>query len=64
MHRYRAALRVGGVLVVLLFLVFAYRPSASRLLVLTLILLVYFGALEFVSRAARAEPELAPPSGH
>jgi hypothetical protein len=62
-NRYRAALRVAGVLVMLLFLVFAYRPSASRLLVLTLILLVYFGALEFVSRAARHEPELAPPSG-
>jgi hypothetical protein len=63
-NRYRAALRVAGVLVMLLFLVFAYRPSASRLLVLTLILLVYFGALEFVSRAARPEPELAAPPGH
>jgi hypothetical protein len=60
-HRYRAALRVTGVLVMLLFLVFAYRPSATRLLVLTLILLVYFAAVEFVSRAARDEPELARP---
>jgi hypothetical protein len=56
-HRYRAALRVAGVLVVLLFLVFAYRNSAIRLLVLTLSLLVYLGAVEFVSRAARFEPD-------
>jgi hypothetical protein len=56
-HRYRAALRVAGVLVVLLFLVFAYRNSAIRLLVLTLLLLVYLGAVEFVSRAARFEPD-------
>jgi hypothetical protein len=60
-HHYRATLRVAGVLVMLLFLVFAYRPSASRLLVLTLILLAYFAAVEFVSRAARDEPELAAP---
>lgn len=60
-HHYRAVLRVAGVLVMLLFLVFAYRPSASRLLVLTLLLLVYFAAVEFVSRAARDEPELAGP---
>ena len=60
-HHYRAALRVAGVLVMLLFLVFAYRPSASRLLVLTFLLLVYFAAVEFVSRAARDEPELAAP---
>jgi hypothetical protein len=57
-HRYRAQLRVAGVLVVLLFLVFAGRPSASRLLVLTLVLLVYLAAVEFVSRAARLEPDV------
>jgi hypothetical protein len=52
-HRYRAPLRIAGVLVALLFLVFAYRNSATRLLVLTFLLLVYLGAVEFVSRAAR-----------
>jgi hypothetical protein len=61
-HRYRAPLRIAGVLVMLLFLVFAYRPSASRLLVLTLLLLVYLAVLEFVSRAARDEPEFSGPS--
>jgi hypothetical protein len=59
-NRYRTALRVGGVLLMLLFLVFAYRPSATRLLVLTLLLLVYFAAVEFVSRAARDEPPAGP----
>jgi hypothetical protein len=60
-YRYRSALRVAGVLVVLLFLVFAYRPSASRVLVLALLLLVYLGAVQFVARAARLEDGLAPP---
>jgi hypothetical protein len=52
-YRYRMPLRIAGVLVVLLFLVFAYRPSATRLLVLTLLLLLYLGAVQFVSRAAK-----------
>jgi hypothetical protein len=56
-YRYRVPLRIAGVLVALLFLVFAYRQSATRLLVLTLLLLVYLGAVQFVSRAARLEPE-------
>jgi hypothetical protein len=56
-HRYRGPLRVAGVLVVLLFLLFAYRNSAIRLLVLTLLLLVYLGAVEFVSRAARFDAD-------
>ncbi len=61
--RYRAPLRIAGVLVTLLFLVFAYRPSATRLLILTFVLLLYFAAVEFVARAARDEPELVRPDG-
>jgi hypothetical protein len=59
-HRYRSALRVAGVLVVLLFLVFAYRPSATRVLVLSVVLLLYLAAIQFVARAARIEHGLAP----
>lgn len=55
-YRYRAALRVAGVLGVLLVLVFAARPSATRLVVLVVLLLLYLGVVEFVARAARLEP--------
>lgn len=57
-HRARNQLRTAGVLVVLLLLVFVGRPSAGRLLVLMLVLLLYLAAVEFVSRAARLEPDV------
>jgi len=54
-HRYRRALQVGGLLLVTVFLLFANRISASRLLWAVVLLLVYFAVIQFISRAAKVE---------
>ncbi len=51
-YRSRNVLRIAGVVLALLSLVFADHVSATRLLVTTLVVLVYLGVVEFVSRAA------------
>ncbi len=56
-HRYQRALQVGGLLLVAVFLLFANRISASRLLWAVVLLLIYLAVVQFVSRAAKVEGE-------
>lgn len=53
--RYRRALQVGGIVVVLLVLLFANRISASRLFWGVVIVGVYLLAIQFVAQAAEVE---------
>lgn len=59
-YRFRYALRVVGVAVALLSLVFADHVSATRLVVTTLLVLLYLGVIEFVARAALVPGEHEP----
>jgi hypothetical protein len=56
-HRHHRALQVAGLLLVALFLLFANRISASRLLWAVVLLLVYLAVVQFISRAAKIEGE-------
>ena len=52
-HRRQRALQLGGLILVVLFLLVANRISASRLLWAVVLLLVYLAAVQFVARAAK-----------
>jgi hypothetical protein len=56
-HRRHRALQVAGLLLVAVFLLFANRISAGRLLWAVVLLLIYLAVVQFISRAAKVDGE-------
>jgi len=61
-NHYERRLQIAGVVVTLLSVLFADRISASRLIWALVLLVVYIGAVQFVSRAAKIESEPKAPT--
>lgn len=61
-NHYERRLQIAGVVVTLLLVLFADRISASRLIWALVLLVVYIGAVQFVSRAAKIESDPKAPT--